>query len=72
MSAARPMRDGSPGFVVDGHHDGEQARLRPARGGYALAVSMAPGTCPAEITLDADTLRSFVEHARWMLDGPAS
>lgn len=67
----RPMKDGNPGFVVDGTRDGEMARLRPLDGGtYALAASAGPGTFPVEIVLDVDSLRSFVEHARWLVDGP--
>jgi hypothetical protein len=71
MGKTRPMRDGTPGFVVDGHREGEKARLRPLRDGfYGLATSPGPGLFSVEIELDAETLRAFVEEARWMLDGP--
>jgi hypothetical protein len=67
MGQARPM-SGSPGFVVDGVHDGQQARLRPIREGvYALAALASPGTFPVEIELDTATLQSLVEHAQAML-----
>lgn len=72
MGEARPMRDGSPGFLVDGRR-GEQVRLRPLRDGvYALAALAAPGTLPVEVELDLETLRSLIENARWMIDGPGS
>jgi hypothetical protein len=70
MSAVRPMSDGTPGIVADVEH-GAQVRLRSMRPGvYALATLAAPGTFPTEIELDTDTLRAFIEEARWMLDGP--
>lgn len=72
MGETRPMNNGQPGFVVDGVVAGSQARLRLIRDGvYALALLAAPGTLPLEIELDTDTLRAFIEEARWMLDGPS-